>query len=283
MNAIEICGLCKSYPGFSLRGVNLTLPEGCILGLVGENGAGKSTTIQLIMDAVPRDSGEIRVLGADNRNPDFRAVKEDIGVVLDEAFYPEVLNAKNVDTVMKHTYKRWDSAAFSGYLARFSLPTGKAFKEFSRGMKMKLAIAVALSHHPRLLILDEATSGLDPIIRDEILDIFNEFTRDPGHSVLLSSHILSDMEKICDYVAFLHRGKLTLCEEKDRLLEEYAVLKLPAEALEAVPPEAILGRKDTVYGSELLVRRGEVSPAFPLERATLEEIILLMANKEDAK
>ena len=212
MNAIEIKGLEKRYDGFQLGSFDLTLPSGCIMGLVGENGAGKSTTIKLIMNAIGRDAGEISVLGVDNRSAGFRDVKEDIGVVLDEAYFPEVISARNVGKVMALTYKNWDAAAFEGYLKKFSLAPDKIFKDYSRGMRMKLAIAAALSHGAKLLILDEATSGLDPMARDELLDIFNDFTRDENCSILLSSHIVSDLEKICDYIAFLHRGRLVLCE-----------------------------------------------------------------------
>ncbi|MCM1149785.1 MAG: ABC transporter ATP-binding protein, partial [Butyricicoccus sp.] len=203
MNAIEIKNLSKSYEGFTLGGISLTLPEGAIMGLVGENGAGKSTTLRLIMNAITRDGGSVSVLGVDNRSPEFGAAKQEIGVVLDEAYFPEVLTARDVGRVMAGTYKNWDAARYGECLSRFALPEKKPFKEFSRGMKMKLAIAVALSHAPRLLILDEATSGLDPMMRDEILDIFNDFTRDETHSILMSSHIVSDLEKICDYIAFI--------------------------------------------------------------------------------
>ena len=178
MNAIEIKGLEKRYDGFQLGSFDLTLPSGCIMGLVGENGAGKSTSIKLIMNAIGRDAGEISVLGVDNRSAEFRDVKEDIGVVLDEAYFPEVMSARNVGKVMALTYKNWDAAAFEGYLKKFSLAPDKIFKDYSRGMRMKLAIAAALSHGAKLLILDEATSGLDPMARDELLDIFNDFTRD---------------------------------------------------------------------------------------------------------
>ena len=280
MNAIEITNLNKTYPGFTLKDLNLTLPQGCILGLAGENGAGKSTTLSLIMNAISRDSGTIRVLGTDNQSAAFRSVKEDIGIVLDEAYFPEVLTPKNVGSIMGHTYRNWDPTTYASYLDRFSLPLDKAFKDFSRGMQMKLAIAVALSHAPKLLILDEATSGLDPMIRDEILEIFNDFTRDETHSILLSSHIISDLEKICDYIAFIHQGSLILCEEKDRLLEEYALLKLSRAEFEAVPPEAVCGKKETDYGVEALVKRDGISPSFRLEHTNLEGIILFLAKKE---
>lgn len=283
MNAIEIKGLEKRYDGFQLGSFDLTLPSGCIMGLVGENGAGKSTTIKLIMNAIGRDAGEISVLGVDNRSAEFRDVKEDIGVVLDEAYFPEVMSARNVGKVMALTYKNWDAAAFEGYLKKFSLAPDKIFKDYSRGMRMKLAIAAALSHGAKLLILDEATSGLDPMARDELLDIFNDFTRDENCSILLSSHIVSDLEKICDYIAFLHRGRLVLCEEKDRLLEEYALIRLTEERLRELPEESIISRRASGYGTEALVLRGGIPAAIPTEHTSLEDIILFLAKGDERK
>lgn len=283
MNAIEVKNLCKRYSGFALENVSFALPSGSILGLVGENGAGKSTTISLIMNAVSRDAGSVSVLGADNRSDAFIEVKERIGVVLDEADFPEVLTPKNVNAVMKRTYRNWNEAHYAGALKRFDLPENKMFRDFSRGMKMKLALAVALSHAPELLILDEATSGLDPMIRDEMLDLFNDFTRDETHSILFSSHIVSDLEKICDYIAFLHKGRLLLCEEKDRLLEEYAVVRLPKASFAALPPEAVHGKKTGAYGVEALVQKSAVPRAFATERTSLEEIILFLAKGEDCR
>ncbi len=277
-NAIEVKNVTKHYPGFTLDNISFTLPSGSILGLVGENGAGKSTTIRLILDAIPRDGGEIRVLGRDNRAKEFTSVKNDIGVVLDEAYFPEVLTARQINAVMKHTYANWSEDAFFRHLQAFAVPPKKAVKDLSRGMRMKLAIAVALSHNPKLLILDEATSGLDPLVRDEILDIFNDFTRDESRSVLFSSHIVSDLEKICDYIAFIHKGKLIFCEEKDRLLEEYALLRLPKARWQEVPPRAVVSKKETPYGGEALVRRSAVPAAWEVERTTLEDIILFMAR-----
>ena len=283
MNAIEIKGLEKHYDGFQLGGFDLTLPSGCIMGLVGENGAGKSTTIKLIMNAIGRDAGEISVLGVDNRSAEFRDVKEDIGVVLDEAYFPEVMSARNVGKVMALTYKNWDAAAFEGYLKKFSLAPDKIFKDYSRGMRMKLAIAAALSHGAKLLILDEATSGLDPMARDELLDIFNDFTRDENCSILLSSHIVSDLEKICDYIAFLHRGRLVLCEEKDRLLEEYALVRLSEERLSELSEESIISRRASGYATEALVLRGGIPAAIPTEHTSLEDIILFLAKGDERK
>lgn len=280
-NAIEMCHVTRTFPTFTLQDVSLTLPTGCIMGLVGENGAGKSTTLRLIMNAIARDCGEITVLGCDNRTQEFRAIKDDIGVVLDEAYFPEVLTPRQVGEVMKHTYVRWDEQLYAGYIDRFGLSWKQQFKDFSRGMKMKLAIAVALSHTPRLLLLDEATSGLDPIVRDEILDIFSEFTREESHSVLLSSHIVSDLEKLCDYVAFLHRGQLVLCEEKDALLETYGILSCTRRQLTDLPEDAVLGSESSPYGVRALVRRDRVAHVFPVERASLEDIILFLVKGEE--
>ena len=278
MNAIELKGLIKEYPGFRLGSLDLTLPSGSIMGLVGENGAGKSTTIKLIMNAIKRDAGSVSVLGVDNQSRAFSGIKEDIGVVLDEAYYPEVLNSRDVGCVMAKTYRHWEPDTYENYLQRFGLPQDKAFRDYSRGMKMKLAIAVALSHQAKLLILDEATSGLDPMVRDEILDIFNEYTRQEDRSILLSSHIVSDLEKICDYIAFLHKGQLLLCEEKDRLLEEYALVRLSRERLADLPEDSVVGVESDPYGVRALVRRDMVPHDLPLEHTNLEDIILFLAK-----
>lgn len=279
-NAIEIRNLTKEFKGFTLKDISFSLPKGCILGLVGENGAGKSTTIKLMMNALKKTSGEVTVLGVDHEAAEFNAVKEDIGVVLDEAYFPGVIDVAAVNKMMKATYCRWDEDAFFDYIRRFNLPEKKQFKDFSRGMKMKLAIAVALSHKPKLLILDEATSGLDPMVRDEILDIFYDFTRDPEHSILISSHIIRDLEKLCDYIAFIHEGKLLVCDEKDRLLEEYGILRCRWKELDDIPQDAIAGTRSSDYGVECLVHRSMVNGGFDVERAELEDIILYLAKGE---
>ena len=279
MNAIELSHICKSFPGFAIQDLSLAVPSGTICGLVGENGAGKSTTIRLLMNALRPDSGSARVLGVDTGDPAFREVKEDVGVVLDEAYYPETLTAVQVGKVMAGTYKRWDQRQYEDYLRRFDLPEKKPFKDFSRGMKMKLAIAVALSHQPKLLILDEATSGLDPIVRDEVLEIFNEFTREEDHSILISSHIISDLEKLCDYIAFLHQGRLLFCDEKDRLLETYGIFAGTEEQLESLQEAAVIGRESSGYGGvRALVRRDEMPNGLDVDRATIEDIILFMVK-----
>ena len=280
MNAIEMKHVTKRFGSFSLEDISLSLPSGCIMGLIGENGAGKSTTIRLLMNAIKRDKGEIKVLGQENSRKEFINTKEDIGIVLDESYFPEVLNANRVNQIMKYTYKNWQEDLFYSYIRRFSLPEKKRFKEYSKGMKMKLAIAAALSHQPKLLILDEATSGLDPVVRDEIIELFNDFTRKEDHSVLISSHIISDLEKISDYIAYLHRGKLLFCGEKDRLLEEYGILHVSGAELQNVPKEAILVKKEGKYATELFVRRGNLSGAFDVEPVGIEDIMLFFAKKE---
>ena len=279
MNAIELSHINKSFGDFAIRDLNLAVPSGTICGLVGENGAGKSTTIRLLMGALRPDSGTASVLGTDVSSPEFREVKEDVGVVLDEAYFPESLNAVQVGKIMAATYRRWDQKLYDGYLKRFDLPPSKQFKDFSRGMRMKLAIAVALSHQPKLLVLDEATAGLDPIVRDEVLDIFNEFTREEEHSILISSHILSDLEKLCDYIAFIHQGNLLFCEEKDRLLEEYGIFTDSAEQLECLLPEAIVAREPNGYGGVRALIRRDLAPAgFQLEKPSVEDIVLFLVK-----
>jgi ABC-2 type transport system ATP-binding protein len=273
LTAIEIKNLTKRYKDFTLDNINLTLPTGCVMGLIGENGAGKTTTIKLITGLTSPDKGDITVLGQNNAR-DFSKIKEDLGVVLDEAYFPEAINANQVNSILKNTYKNWDEKAYFRYIEKFSLPPKKAFKDFSRGMKMKLSIAVALSHNAKLLILDEPTSGLDPLVRDEILDIFFDFIKEENHSILISSHIVSDLEKLCDYIAFLHKGKMLICEEKDRLLENYGILKCRKEDLINIRKEAIKGCRNGEYGTEALVLREAVPAGFRLDRASIEDIFL---------
>ena len=275
MNALEIRGLTKHFADFTLEDLNLTLPGGCILGLIGENGAGKSTTVRLILGMLRADSGTVTILGRDSReNPTL--TKQDIGVVLDEVGIPECMTPKQVGKVMANVFLHWNAETYQRLLTRFSLPENKKFKEFSKCMKMKLGLAVALSHEARLLILDEATSGLDPVVRDEVVDMLAEFTRDETHAILISSHIVSDLEKLCDYVAFLHKGKLLLCEEKDLLLSEYGILHCRPEAL---PEEGILHKKQNAYGVEAIVRRDAVKPGTALSPISMEELFVFMSKE----
>ena len=280
-NALELRHVSRRLGDFELRDVNLILPKGCILGLVGENGAGKSTTIRLLTGELRPDSGTVSVLDAEPGSPDFRAVKERLGVVLDDAWFPEILNARQVGTMMAMTYGSWDAALYESYLTRFSLPREKNFKDYSRGMRMKLAIAVALAHRPEVLLLDEPTAGLDPIVRDEVLEIFREFNEAEDHAILISSHILSDLEKLCDYIAFLHQGKLLFCQEKDRLLESYGLFVGTRQQVEELAENAVLAREDSGFGGvRAIVRRDAVPACLPLEKPTVEDIILAMVRKE---
>ena len=282
-NAFELRHVSRSFGDFGISDLNLTLPGGCILGLMGENGAGKSTTIRLLMNTLRRDSGEISVLGVDNTSPEFLTVKQEIGVVLDEAYFPGTLNTREVGQMLALTYTGWEQETFQGYLDRFQLPEKKLFKDFSRGMKMKLAIAAALSHRARLLILDEATAGLDPIVRDEVVEVFREFVCDDDHSVLICSHIVSDLEKLCDTIAFLHKGKLLLCEEKDALREEYALWHGTAAHLAELDAGAVYGKRLTPYGAEALVRRDAVPAGANLAPVSIEELFVLMVKGENAQ
>ena len=281
MNAIEIKGLTKRYKDFALEGLDLTLPMGCVLGLVGANGAGKSTTIRLIMDAMERDGGTVEVLGVDNQSQEFQKVKEEVGVVLDETCVPEFITARQLGKIMADTYRNWEQDAYERWLDKFQLPGNKKFKEYSRGMTMKLGIAAALSHRARLLLLDEATSGLDPMVREELLEVFADFAAQDGHAVLISSHIVSDLEKICDYVAFLEKGRLVLCEEKDVLLDRYGILKCGREDLNRVDPAALHGVRLGQFGAEALVERDRAPRDMVVDRATLEDIILHLAKEEE--
>ncbi len=278
MNALEIKNLTKAFPGFVLDNLSLTLPSGCILGLIGENGAGKSTTIRLILGLLQKDGGCVTILGREGAG-NQRLVREDVGVVLDEVGIPECLTTRQVGKIMGHAFRNWDQAVYEGYLRTMNLPDKKPFKDFSKGMKMKLGLAVALSHHPRLLILDEATSGLDPVARDEIVELFMEFTRDPGHSILISSHIVSDLERLCDYVAFLHKGKLLLYEEKDRLRERYGIVHMSAGDFAGLEPRAVRHHKLTPYGVEVMAAREALPPGLAFSPVSIEELFVFMVKE----
>ena len=282
MNALELHALEKHYKDFTLGPLELTLPGGMICGLIGENGAGKSTTIKLILDMIQRDGGTVTVLGKDNHT-DFVRTKEDIGVVLGSEGIPLCLNAVQVGKVMAGIYHNWDADVYAGFCKKFGLPDKKKYKDYSTGMEMKLCIAVALSHHAKLLLLDEATNGLDPVVRDEVVDLLLDFARDENHSILISSHIVSDLEKMCDMIAFLHRGKLLLCEEKDALREEYALWHGSAAQLEELDDGAVYSRRVTPYGAEALVRRDAVPAGSNLSPVSIEELFVLMVKGECAE
>lgn len=278
MNILETAHLTKNYRDFCLNDIHLTLPSGCILGLIGENGAGKSTTIKLILNMIRRDSGDIRLFGTDNRK-NCSSLKEDIGVVLDEAGIPDCITAEQLNSILKYSYKRWDEHTYFSYLNELELPRQKPFKDFSRGMKMKLSIAAALSHQPKLLLLDEPTSGLDPVARDKVTNLFHDFTRDESHSILISSHIVSDLEKLCDYIAFLHKGKLLMCEEKDRLLERYGMLHCTRQQLNEIAPDTILGMKSSPYGIDAVADREKLPAGFKVSPVNIEELFIYLVKE----
>ena len=248
-NAMVIENLSKAYPGFALSEVSMTLPRGSIMGFIGENGAGKTTTIKLILNMLHRDSGSVRILGKDNIKEE-KAVKERLGVVLGDLNLPETMNGLKINSMMSGIYPGWEEDVFFSNLERFGLPKNRKIKAYSRGMKMKLSIAIALSHGAELLLLDEPTSGLDPIIRDEILDIFLDFIQDENHSIFVSTHIVEDLEKIADYITFIHKGRIILSEEKDSLLERFVILKGPKEGFAAFDRSELIGYKENRFGAE---------------------------------
>ena len=282
-NCIEIKGLCKSYGDFALKDIDLTLPGGSILGLIGENGAGKTTTIKCILNLIRRDAGEITVLGHDNIREE-RLAKQDIGLVLDECFFHDTLRPLDVGRVLAPAYKDWDGELFRSYLKKFGLPEKKLIKEFSRGMKMKLSLSAALAHRPKLLLLDEATAGLDPVVRDEILDEFLGFIQDEDHAILMSSHITSDLEKVADYIAYIHQGQVVLSDAKDAILDSYGRVGCTAAQLEAIAPDDVLRVRKGSFGCEALVKdRAAFARKYPMllvERTTLEDIMLFVAKGE---
>ncbi|MEE0097459.1 MAG: ABC transporter ATP-binding protein [Oscillospiraceae bacterium] len=282
MNAISVKDLTITYhggkkPDFSFGPVTLELPKGAILGLLGENGAGKTTLMKLILGLRRPQSGEISLLDGVPGQP---AIMENVGVVLDEPGVPACLTPVQLGKVLGRIYHSWDPQRYAQYLRQLQLPENKPFSEFSKGMKTKLSIAAALGHCPKLLILDEPTSGLDPLVREEMLELLSDFTRDPEHSILISSHIVGDLEKLCDYVAFLHHGTLLLCEEKDRVLEQYGILHGSASEIDALDPQAVLHQERSAYGVEALVRRALVPQSLALRSATLEEIFVGMIKEE---
>ena len=253
MNALEIKNISKIYKNFKLDDISFVLPCGHIMGLIGENGAGKSTIINCILDIIEKDSGSISVLGQKNDKNNV-SLKENIGVVLDASDVYDNYTVKQVENIMKDVYKQWNHEVYDYYIQKFALPLNKIIKDFSRGMKMKMAITIALSYQPKLLILDEATSGLDPIMRDEILDVFMEFVQDENHAILLSSHISSDLEKIADYITFIHEGKLILSTSKDELIYEYGLMKCRNDEFDKIEKEDIIRYRIKTYEVEILVK-----------------------------
>lgn len=270
--AIEIKDLVKTFDSFKLGPANLTVPKGTIVGYIGQNGAGKSTTIKLLLGLLRKDSGEIRLL--ENGNPNSVELKDKLGVVFDDCLLPEEMTLIDAEKFCSRVYSKWDKNKFYGFIGKFDLPQKKMIKNYSRGMRMKLSMAVALSHNAELLILDEATSGLDPIIRDDILDLLLDFMQDENHTILISSHILSDLEKVADYIAFIHDGKILFMETKDELKENYGICTLSPEEANNIDEGAIVGRRVHSFGQELLVKKSLVPDVITLQKPSIEDIMI---------
>lgn len=277
MNAIEVKSICKHRKDFLLDHVTFTLPEGTILGLIGENGAGKTTTLRLLAGQLPLEEGEISLLGQKPWDP---ALKSLLGIVPDDAGLSPCITPLQFGKILEGIYPNWQEDVYRDYLSRLEVPREKAFGDMSLGTKKKLAIAAALSHDPRILLLDEACSGLDPVARAQVLEILFDFTRREDRTVVISSHIVSDLEKLCDYIAFMHKGKLILFEEKDALYELYGLLRCSAETLNTLPAGAVLGKRTTEYGVQALVRRELVPVGWEVSPVSLEDMFVFMV-KED--
>jgi ABC-2 type transport system ATP-binding protein len=284
-NLIEIKNLCKNYGNFTLDHVSFALPKGSIMGFIGENGAGKTTTIKAMLGLIRPDGGEISLLGR-QMPADDREIKMQLGVVLDECCFHNELSPKYIHPIMARIYPTWDQPLFTNLLDRFALPWDKTVKTFSRGMKMKLSLAVAMAHHPRLLILDEATSGLDPVVRSEMLDLFMEFIQDEDRGILMSTHISSDLEKVSDYIAFIHHGKMILVKGKDELLEQYALVRCGNREYESIAPSDRGPTRHHAFGYDMLITDRESMarkyPALLLDRVTLDDIMVFYAKEEQA-
>ncbi len=282
-NAIEIEGLTKQYDGFLLDHINFCVPKGSIMGFIGQNGAGKTTTIKTILNLSSADSGTVRLLGMDHIQDEI-AIKERIAVVFDELPFHDVFHAKQIARILRGVYSNWDDALYESYLDRLALPKKKKIGEFSKGMKMKLQIACALSHGAELLIMDEATTGLDPVVRSEILDIFLEYLQDEGHSILMSSHITSDLEKIADGVTFIDKGKLLISGYKDEILESHGILKCTKRDYGELDREDIISARLTEFGAEVLVSNKEQCrkkySGLVLDSASLDEIMIFYVHRE---
>lgn len=279
-NVIEIKNLNKSYDNsFKLERINIEIPSGYIIGLIGENGAGKTTLIKSILNIINTDSGEIKIFNKDSKMYDS-LIKKDIGVVLDGTFFPELLTSKDINLIMKGIYDNWDETLFYNYLNNFKLPLNKKIKDLSKGMRKKLEIATSLSHHPKLLILDEPTSGLDPVVRDDILDIFLDFIKDEEHTILLSTHITSDLEHIADKIIFIDKGKIILNEDKDELLDNYGILKCDKNLFESLDKNDIVTYKENKYNYEILVSdKNKIKKKYKdatLDKITLDELMVLI-------
>lgn len=281
-NAIEIRNVTKKYDGFTLKNVSFNVPKGSIMGFIGQNGAGKTTTIRSLLNIIPINEGEIKLLGLDHAKNEYE-IKERIAVVFDELPFHDAFNATQMSKIFKGIYKKWDNNTYLNYLERFQLPQKKKIGKFSKGMKMKLQIACALSHGAELLIMDEATTGLDPVVRSEILDIFLEYLQDESHSILMSSHITSDLEKIADSVTFIDRGEILVSGYKDDILENHGIIKCSRKDYKEISPSDFISARLNDFGAEVMVAdKQAISRKYPglvIDSVSLEDIMVYYVNK----
>lgn len=277
---IEIKNLEKKYDSnFKLGKIDLAIPSGSIIGVIGENGAGKTTLIKAILNIINIDKGNIKIFGKDYKEYES-IIKEDIGVVLDNMFFPEIMSAKDIDLVMKDIFKNWDTNIYYNYLKEFNIPLKQQLKTLSKGMRKKLEIAVALSHHPKLLILDEATSGLDPIVRGEVLDILLDFIKDDEHTVILSTHITSDLEHVADHIIFIDKGKKIMDKSRDEIMDNYKILKCNVDYFDNIDKNDIVSYKKNKYDYQILINdENKISNKYKdcvIDKITIEELMVLM-------
>lgn len=277
--ALKLENVTKHFPTFTLDHLSFSLPQGSVMGFIGENGAGKSTTIKLILNLLHRNEGTISVFGMDNIAQESQ-IKARIGVVSEVTALPAAFTARNLQSIYRGVYRNWDDKQFEGFLRRFQLDDRKRIKDYSKGMRMKLAIICALSHGAELLLLDEPTAGLDPVVRDEMLDLFREFMEDERHSILLSSHITSDLEKIADYITFIHEGRLLLSRSIEDLHDTFGVLSAPTNTLRDLVEGAVFAVRTNQFGAEALVDRTRLPHGMQAPPATLEQIMLFMTKGE---
>ena len=276
-NVLEIKNLTKKYKdNAGIENISFNVPKGSIVGLIGRNGAGKTTIIKTILDIIKKDSGEIKIVGQDKLEDH---IKNNIGVVFDGSTFTESLNLIKLNNILKNIYVNWNEEVYFKYIDKMQLPLKKKFKEFSKGMKMKLSIIVSLSHNAKLLILDEATSGLDPVVRDEILDLFLDFIQDENNGILVSSHITSDLEKVSDYIVFIDKGKVIFFESKDKILYEYGILKCTEDELDKVDKRYILKQIKTNYGYKVIItNKEEIKKQYSnlvIDNCTIDELMVI--------
>ncbi len=282
--AIKVNNVIKKYDEkFQLGPVNLSLPSGVIIGLIGENGAGKTTLIKSILNIIKIDEGKIEIFNKDHQQ-DENIIKEDIGVVLDDMFMPEILTVKDIDSIMKHIYKSWDCKLYFDYLTKFDIPIQQQIKKLSKGMRKKLEIVTALAHHPKLLILDEPTSGLDPVVRNDILDLFLHFISDEDHTILLSTHITSDLENIADNIIFIDNGNIILNDTRDNIMDDYGVLKCDLDSFSQIEKNDILAYKKNKYDYTILIKDiQKLKKKYNncvIDKITLDDLMVLMIKGE---